>query len=363
MREVSKRRKLAVAACALVLAAGGGLFWAHESARWVSTDNAYVEADTARVMPQTSGFVSEVLVQDNQVVHAGQPLLRLDPADAQANLETARAELARARAALLEAGRQQALQSAQITEQAATVESAHAGADLAQTDLQRFSALAKDNWIAPQRLQTAEAQARQAAAAVSQAEAGLVARRRAVAATQATQAQAAAQVKAAQAQLEAAELALARTTIVAPIDGVVGDLSARLGEAVKPGAQVMALVPLGSTYVVANFKETQVGKLRIGQLVDVKADAFPDAHVQGRVESFAPASGSEFALIPVEHATGNFTKITQRLPVRIELEPDPVAQALRPGLSLKVQVDVRSQGGASFAESAVPEQRRAQLGQ
>ena len=174
-------------------------------------------------------------------------------------------------------------------------------------------------------------------------------------AAQAARNQAQAEVEAAEAELAAAQLALTRTTIYAPIDGVVGDLTIRVGEAARPGAQVMAVVPLRATYVTANFKETQVHKLRLGQHVLIKADAFPGQEVEGVVASFAPASGSEFALIPVEHASGNFTKITQRLPVRIALAPSDLARALRPGLSLEVKVDARSEGGASFAEAAAGE--------
>jgi membrane fusion protein (multidrug efflux system) len=351
---LTKKQKIqAIAAAAAALLLIGGLIWRHEAARWTTTDNAYVQADTAIVSPQVEGFVAEVLVAENQAVAAGQPLVRLDPADARARLAEAEAALAAARAAVRSVGAQASLQTSQVAERAAAVRSAEAEAQLARSDLQRYGVLAERGLVAPQRLQSSRAAADQASAGVSQARAALEAQRRSVSALGTSRAEAEAQVRAAEARLAQAQLAVERTTIVAPVDGVVGDLSARPGEYVRPGAQVMVLVPLGRAYVVANFKETQVGRLRIGQIVEIHADAFPGEAIHGRVESFSPASGSEFALIPVEHASGNFTRITQRVPVRIALDDEPLAAALRPGLSLEVRVDTRSPGGASFVESAV----------
>ena len=162
-----------------------------------------------------------------------------------------------------------------------------------------------------------------------------------------------AQVQVALAAAEKARIDLDRTVIRAPVGGVIGARSVRPGQYVRPGAQILAIVPLGQTFVVANFKETQVARLRIGQSVSIKADAFGGSAITGHVESFAPATGSEFALIPVENAVGNFTKIAQRLPVRIALDrTSSLAGALRPGLSVTVKVTVKGQGGASFADSA-----------
>jgi membrane fusion protein (multidrug efflux system) len=152
--------------------------------------------------------------------------------------------------------------------------------------------------------------------------------------------------------VDKARIALDRTVIRAPVAGVVGARGVRVGQYVRPGGQILSIVPLGDTYVVANFKETQMDRLRLGQTVEIKADAFKGERLTGHIDSFAPATGSEFALIPVENATGNFTKITQRVPVRIRVDRSNGA-ALRPGLSVEVRVDLKSQGGLTFAEAAL----------
>jgi membrane fusion protein (multidrug efflux system) len=346
------RKQIAAGAAIALVILVGTLWWLEES-RWTKTDNAYVQADTAIISPQLEGFVAEVLVQENQAVTIGQPLIQIDPADAQSELEQARAALVAAQAGVRAVEAQSALQSSQVNERNAAVQSAEAQSRLAAADLARAGMLSERGLVAPQRLQTARASADQAAAGVAQARAALQAQRRSLGGLGASRSEAMAQVRAAQARVAQAELAVTRTTITAPVTGVVGDLSARPGQFVRPGAQVLAIVPLGRAYVVANFKETQVGHLRIGQTVEIRADAFPGQRILGHIESFAPASGTEFAMIPVEHASGNFTRITQRLPVRIALEEAPIATALRPGLSLQVRVDTHSEGTASFAEAAV----------
>lgn len=350
--KLTKQQRMALAAVFGLILIGGGLVWHHEATRWTTTNNAYVQADTAIVSPQTVGFVAEILVSDNETVAAGQPLVRLDTADAQAELAQARANLAAAQAAVGAVTSQAAEQASAIAQRSAAVTSAQAQARVARTDLDRYGILAERGLVAPQRLQSARAGADQANAGVAEAVASLQAQRQALGGLGSARTQALAQVRAAQARVEMAELALERTVITAPVSGVVGALSARVGQYVRPGAQILAVVPLGQTYVVANFKETQLGELRIGQRVEIHVDAFPNQTIHGRVESFAPASGAEFALIPVEHASGNFTRITQRLPVRIALDDQPLAIALRPGLSLDVRVDTRSPGGANFAEAA-----------
>ena len=150
--------------------------------------------------------------------------------------------------------------------------------------------------------------------------------------------------------------------IRAPAAGVVGARGVRAGQYVRPGGQLLSLVPLGDTYIVANFKETQLDRLRLGQTVHIEADAFPGVDLTGRIDSFAPATGSEFALIPIENATGNFTKITQRVPVRILVNRAEGGAALRPGLSVEVRIDLKSEGGASFAEAATGQTRLADAG-
>ncbi len=172
-----------------------------------------------------------------------------------------------------------------------------------------------------------------------------------------------ASVEQARAAVEEARIALERTVIRAPAAGTVGARSVRAGQYVTPGRQLLSIVPLSQTYVVANFKETQLARLRLGQTVEIKADAFKGEPLHGRIDSFAPATGSEFALIPVENATGNFTKITQRVPVRILVERREGEPVLRPGLSVEIKVDLKSQGGAAFAEAQPGQTRLADASQ
>ncbi|MBC6982821.1 HlyD family secretion protein [Caulobacter sp. 17J80-11] len=358
-----KRAPQIVAGVAAVAVIVGGVVWWQGKARWEGTDNAYVQADTVAVSPQVTGYVAEVLVRDNQQVTPGQVLVKLDPAEAQAQLAQAEANLAALEAAVRNVDDRAALERSLIAERQAGVASAQATARLAKTDLDRYGRLADQGWVAPQRLQSASAQADQAGAAVAQAHAGLEAQRREANALGSTRAQTLAQVEQARATVAQARINLDRTIIRAPVGGVVGARAVRPGQYVRPGGQLMAVVPLGRAYIVANFKETQVGRMRVGQEVEVTADAFKGQKFKGRVESFSPATGSEFALIPVENATGNFTKIVQRVPVKIAVEPTgPLAAALRPGLSVKVRVDLKSSGGQSFAEAGVANTAYAEAG-
>lgn len=330
----------------------GGVFWWQGKQRWEVTDNAFVQADTVQVSPQVSGYVAEVLVGDNQRVEAGQVLVKLDPSTFEAKAMQAQANLQALGAAIRSVEDKAALQRAMVAQKAAAVSSAQAEARMAVADLQRYSSLSDKGWVSPQRQQTAKATADQAAASVEQARAGLEAERVATQAVGAEHDQAAGQAAAARAALRQARIDLDRTVIRAPAAGVIGARAARAGQLVQPGTVLMAIVPLDRTYVVANFKETQLSRLRIGQKVELRADAFGKRAIAGHVDSFAPATGAEFALIPVENAVGNFTKITQRVPVRIAVDrAGPLSGALRPGLSIHVKVDVSENTGPSFAEA------------
>ena len=333
-----------------VLAVGG---WYMDRARWQATDNAYVKADTVIVSPQIDGYVAGVLVDDNQQVAAGQVLVEIDPAEAQARFAQAQASLAAAQAATRNADARTAVAQSMIAERQASIASARAQAALSASELNRYTELATRGWVAQQRVQSVRAQNDQASAGVRQAQAAFSAQQREASASVAERAQAAASVQQARAMLDQARIDLDRATIRAPSAGVIGARGARPGQYVRRGANLMSIVPLGEAYVIANFKETQVARMRIGQRVEIRADAFGGRRIMGRVDSFSPATGSEFALIPVENATGNFTKIVQRVPVKIMVDHDgPLAGALRPGLSIKVKVDLQSRGGANFVESA-----------
>ena len=356
-----KRLPLIVAAVAGLALIVGGVVWWQGKQRWEATDNAFVQADTTEVSPQIDGYVVEVLVADNQRVEAGQVLIRLDDADARAELAQAEAELAALQAGVQNVDARAAQEQAMIASRAAAVTQAQAQADLARQQVARYGALAEQGWVSQQRIETERAGVRTAQASVAEAQAALVAEQRAAGVLGSTRTQSVASVEQARAAVDKARLALERTVIRAPVSGVVGARGARVGQYVRPGGTILSIVPLGDTYVVANFKETQLGRLRIGQTVEIKADAFKGEPLRGHIDSFAPATGSEFALIPVENATGNFTKITQRVPVRIRVDRRGGA-ALRPGLSVEVKVDLKSEGGASFAEAAVAPVQTAAVG-
>ncbi|MFI4934591.1 MAG: HlyD family secretion protein [Caulobacterales bacterium] len=339
-------------AAVIAVAVGGGFWWADKQ-HYETTDNAFVEADTVQVSPQVSGTVAEVLVADNQSVSPGQVLVKLDPSTYQARLDQAVANAAALDAGVKNVDDHAALEQAMIAQKAAGIASARASAEMAKSDMDRYATLAKTGWVSTQQVQTQKSTTDQTAAAVAQAQAALLAEQKTASALGSTRLQSAAQAAGARAAVEQARLDLDHTVIRSPATGVVGARAVRAGQLVQPGQALMAVVPLGRAYVVANFKETQVARLRIGQVVEIRADAFGRAPIRGRVESFAPATGQEFALIPVENAVGNFTKITQRVPVKIVLDDrSPMAGALRPGLSVEVKVDVTDRSGPSFADSA-----------
>jgi membrane fusion protein (multidrug efflux system) len=335
----------------VAILAGGTYWWLHKQ-RYVTTDNAFIQADKVSVAPQIDGYVAEVLVDDNQRVTAGQVLVRLDDADLRARLAQAQANAQALQAAVRGIDDKAALEQALIAQKVAGLDSARAEAQMAQAEARRYGTLAQQGWVSSQRVQSVRAGESTTAAAVAQAQAALEAGRRSAEALGSARAQSVAQALGAQAAVDTARINLSRTEIRAPVNGVVGARAVRPGQYVRPGMSMMSVVPLGQAYVVANFKETQVSRLRVGQPVTIRADAFGNKAIAGKVESFAPATGSEFAMIPVENAVGNFTKIAQRLPVRIAVDPkSPLAGALRPGLSVSVEVDVSVTTGTGFADA------------
>src|SRR5215467_7001945 len=242
----------------------------------------------------------------------------------------------------------------------ATASVASTEADLArvQQDYKRYNALMTSDFASRQRFEQAEADARKAEAALAKSRAALAAEQNQLAVLHSQQHEEQARLQQAHANLQLAQNDLDNTVIRAPISGVAGNRAGQVGQYVKPGTQLLSLVPLSRVYVTANFKETQLTHMRPGQLAEVSVDAYPDLALEGRIESFAPASGAQFSLLPPDNATGNFTKIVQRVPVRIAL-PDnsPLAGRLRPGLSVTVSVDTRDGGegdglvGAAQAKS------------
>jgi membrane fusion protein (multidrug efflux system) len=296
------RRRLALlgAGAALLLIGALTVNWLVDGRFRISTENAYVRADISHISAKIEGYVRAVPAAENQSVSAADVLVEIDPVDYQAQVAAARAGLAQAQGALA---------------------AERADSAWAQAEVQRYRPLAERGWLSPARMQQLRIQAQQAGGGAQAANAG---------------------VAAAQAQLRAAELDLERTTIRAPIAGVIGDRQVQIGQLVRPGTPLMSIVPLQSVYVVANFKETQIERFRPGQPVTIRTDIARGVRLRGTVDSIAPASGAEFSIIPTDTATGNFTKIVQRVPVRIRLEPGQEGLALlRPGLSASVSVDTR----------------------
>jgi membrane fusion protein, multidrug efflux system len=304
--------------------------------------------------------VRTVAVADNQSVKAGDILVDIDPADAQVRLAAARAGLEKARAGAATAGVDRVRQEAAIAQARAQATGAAADAARAQADFTRYEKLKAEQWASVQRYDAARAQAAQSEAALSAARAGIDTATKQLSVLGAKQQEAVAAVHAAEAELAAAELDLANMVIRAPHDGVIGNRTVRTGQYVRPGTQLLVVVPVREVYVVANYKETQIGAMRAGQQVSLSVDAYPDVTLRGVVESFAPASGSQFALLPPENATGNFTKIVQRIPVKIRLvQPLPRGVSLRPGMSVVSAVDTRSAAPAGATPAPAPQPGRA----
>ena len=345
-------RTLGAVVLALAVAAAG-VFYIVSPKPTESTDAAYVEADSTVVSPKVGGLVAEVLVAQNQAVKKGDPLVRIDAetfdarvASADADLVNAQAGVEAAKAAITSLTAEEALAASNVRSAASQIKAADAQSAKAAADERRFESLAGAGWATRR-----DAEAYRAAAVSAQSEAERVraqldVSRDQAAVTgakrstlQANLAEALAAVARAQAALALARQDQGHSLVTAPIDGVVGDRQAEPGDYVQPGTRLMTIVPMGALYVTANFKETQVSRMTVGQRAEVKVDALPGVTFKGRIDSFAPGSGSQFSLLPFEPGTGNFTKVVQRVPVRIRFDPGQAGlEKLRPGLSTTVTV-------------------------
>ena len=309
----------------------------------VSTDDAYVQAHSVLISPKVSGYLSEVPVDDNQSVRAGQVIARIDPRDYQTALDQARANVAAAQASIDTLNQQIAQQTPAVAQARQLVVSDQAALVFSQQEVRRYTDLARSGFGIVQMAQQTQADSQEKQAALEHDIAGVSVAEKQVGVFEAQLAQAKATLAQQQALERQAELNLSYTAITAPIDGTVGVRTLRVGEYVRPGTQLMAVVPLQAVYIIANYKETQLTDVRPGQPVTIKVDTFPGATVHGHVDSLAPASGQEFALLPPDNATGNFTKIVQRIPVKINVDmTDPLAGLLRPGMSVEPTIDTRS---------------------
>jgi membrane fusion protein (multidrug efflux system) len=307
-----------------------------------STDDAYLQADSMTVAPKVSGYVAEVYVSDNEAVSAGQPLIRLDDRQYQAILEQATATIA-ARKADIERGQAELLQQeAGIEQTRARLQGARLNETYAIEQVKRYEPLVSTGAETDERLAELRNARSQAAATLAADTAALQAAERQPAGTRAQIDQARAQLQAAEASAREAQLDMQDTVVRSTLAGRVGDRSVRVGQFAQPGTRLMTIVPVQDIYLQANFKETQIGLMRIGQPATIHVDALPGTDLHGSVASFSPGTGSQFALLPPQNATGNFTKIVQRVPVRIHLDPDEQARAvLVPGLSVTVEIDTK----------------------
>ena len=340
--------KLKQAALGLAVVAGvfgaadyGWYYWT--TGRYlVTTDDAYVDAHSALLAPKVSGYITEVAVDDNQPVKAGQMIARIDPRDYQTALDHARADVKAAQASIDTLTQQIAQQSLTVEQARQSVAADQAALVFAQQNNQRYSTLAHDGYGTVQQAQKTQSDLLQKQAALDRDTAGIASAEKQIAVLQAELEQARANLEQQQANERQAELNLSYTAIVAPFDGTAGARTVQVGQYVQPGTQLMAVVPLQAVYVTANYMETQLTHVQAGQPVAINVDTYPGVVVHGTVDSLAPASGQQFALLPPDNATGNFTKIVQRVPVKIDVDKnDPLAGMLRPGISVEPTIDTK----------------------
>ncbi|MGY6160932.1 HlyD family secretion protein [Paraburkholderia strydomiana] len=339
------RRTVLIALGVVALIAGG--IWL---ARWwtvgrfiESTDDAYLQADSVTVAPKVSGYVTEVYVADNQMVKPGDPLVHLDARQYQVALDQAlatidarKADIERAQADIKQ--QQSNIAQAQAQERVARVSAQHAS-----DEVRRYAPLIATGAESSERMAELTSTRDQANATLAANAAAVDAARSQTGSATAQLAQARAQLEAAEASAQQSRLDLENTMVRSALGGKVGDRTVRVGQYVQPGTRMLTVVPVRSTYLLANFKETQVGRMRVGQPVEMHVDALPGHTLHGVIDSFSPGTGSQFALLPPENATGNFTKIVQRVPVRIRIDTGAETRSvLLPGLSVTVDVDTRS---------------------
>jgi membrane fusion protein (multidrug efflux system) len=310
-----------------------------------STNDAFIQADQVTVATRVSGFVDQVLVQNNQSVQAGQPLVRVDDRDSRAKMEQAMAQVDQGRASVVQAQAQIRQQEAQIAQLEAQLAGAKTQARFAERQAARYRLLAASGAETAEKYDQMRQNRDEADATMAQDRAALLAANRQIDTLKAQILTANAQVEGAQAQVREAKVDLDATLVRASIDGRIGDETVRVGQFVQPGTAMMTVVPVQNIYLVANFKETQRTRMRVGQPATIEVDALGGRALHGVVESFSPGTGAQFALFPPNNATGNFTKVVQRIPTRIRIDADPEARkVLAPGLSATVSVDTYDAG-------------------
>ncbi|MBM3110960.1 HlyD family secretion protein [Pseudomonas sp. P66] len=337
-----KRRLLVFLTLVLLISLGFLAHWYFKGRFYESTDNAYVQGEITRVSSQLSARIDEVLVQDNQHVAKGDLLVRLEPDDFRLAVERARAALDTREAERIQAESRLTQQSSLIAAGQAQVAANQATLGRAALDLNRAQALRKPGFVSEERVTTLSAESNVARSQVSKAQADLQGQRQQINALTAEIKRLDAQIANARADLAQAELNLTRSEIHAPISGMIGQRAARNGQVVQAGAYLLSIVPDEAIWIQANFKETQIGHMQPGQKAELVFDSYPDTPIQARVDSLFAASGAQFSLLPPDNATGNFTKVVQRIPVKLTFAADnPLQGRIRPGMSVTATVDIR----------------------
>ena len=334
--------KISVLGSLVVLVAAIAWLWGWQ---WLTigrfeetSDNAYVRADITAVAPKVAGYIVEVFVDDNATVAAGDVLFRIDDRDYRARLTQAEANMASARAALVNLDAEKRLQEAVINQAEAQLESQLAAQKLATQQFTRYQSLVRTQAVSQAQLDQRTAEKAQAGASVVSAQATIQAQRRKLDVLAAQRDAAQAALSQAEAAHILAQIDLDNTTVHAAVSGVIGNRQVRVGRFVSTGSPLLDIVPVQDVWIVANFKETQLEGIRVGQPARVSVDGYPDAEVHGVVDSLAPGSGAAFSLIPPDNATGNFVRVVQRVPVKIRLTDVPPEVRLVPGLSARVSI-------------------------
>jgi membrane fusion protein (multidrug efflux system) len=329
---------LLVAGIIVVLFATQWNRWVGGGSRQV-TDDAYVRSDITPLSAKIEGYVHRVAVDDFQYVHAGDVLVEIDDADYQARVAQAEADLLGAQAGIENLKARKSMQKAQVAEAEAAVTAIQADVERTRQEAARQRALLATTFGTPQKVEQADAEQKRLVATLASKQAELDAQKSELAVLDTQELQLRADQKAKQAALDLAKINLGYTRITAPIDGMVSERGVRPGQYAHAGTQVISIVPLATVWVIANYKETQLTRVVIGQAAQIRVDTFPGVVIGGWVDSIAPASGSQFSLLPPDNATGNFTKVVQRIPVKLRIKADnPLAGRLRPGMSVEATI-------------------------
>ena len=333
------RSALMILLIVVLLVTGVG-YWLLDRQNYEATDDAYLHSNIVLISPRVQGYVTQIAVNDNQAVKQNDVLVTIDDRDYQAKVSQAAADV---NVEIAHIARLRAMKTSQrdhIETAGANISAVQARREQIQKDLQRFNNLIERGSAARQSLDKIQSESKQAAAELRGSQAASSAEHNQLATLDIEITETEARLENAQAFVTLAKIDLEHTQVKAPVDGIIGNRSVQLGQLVRPGVALASLVQNSSIWVEANFKETQLQHMRLGQPVAVKVDAYPDLELTGKVDSFSPASGSEFSILPEENATGNFTKIVRRVPVKIVFDSAEHIQLLRPGLSVSVKVRV-----------------------